>query len=354
MKQECQKILPDLNWVRPILNKPYLFFLVFLTSVSFKCISQVLDTNNWQTIIPEGELIARHENSFVQIGSDFYLLGGRGIKPISIYNSITNTWKKGKKPPMEIHHFQGVGYRDKIFIFGAMTGKYPYETPVANVLIYDPKKDLWQTGQEIPKERRRGSSGVVISGNKAYIVSGIVDGHNDKHVPWVDSYNFKTNSWKILADAPRARDHFHAATGKGKIYAVGGRNSSYKTKQTFELTIPEIDVYDLKKNVWSTLDKQFNLPTERAGCSTVFYKQHLIVIGGESSALKEAHSEVEALDVKKMQWKELSPLERGRHGTQAILHKKHIYIAAGSGNKGGKPELNSLEKIVLNKSLFSR
>jgi N-acetylneuraminic acid mutarotase len=296
--------------------------------------------------------IARHENSFVRVGAHFYLLGGRGIKPISIYNSKTNTWTTGKEPLMEIHHFQGVAYQGKIYVIGAMTGKYPYETPVANILIYDPTEDTWEIGPEIPSERRRGSSGVVVKDNKAYIISGIVDGHNDKHVPWVDSYDFKSKTWKILADAPRARDHFQAAIRNGKIYAVSGRNSSYKTQQTFELTIPEVDIYNIRTNRWSTLGKPFNLPTERAGASTVLYKNYLMVVGGESSSLKTAHDEVEVFDLKKMEWRVLNSLKRGRHGTQAILHKKHVYIAAGSGNKGGKPELSSLEKIKLTKSLF--
>ena len=38
-------------------------------------------------------------------------------------------------------------------------------------------------------------------------------------------------------------------------------------------------------------------------------------------------------------------LATGRHGTQAIVHKNAIYTAAGCGNRGGKPELSTLEKM---------
>ncbi|PWH84412.1 galactose oxidase [Algibacter marinivivus] len=300
----------------------------------------------WETINTVNTPEARHENSFVRVKHKFYLLGGRGIKPVSIYNTRTNTWSKGAKPPIEIHHFQAVMYKGNVYVFGAMTGKYPYETPLSNILIYNPKNNIWTEGVEIPKERRRGSAGVVIQKNKAYIVSGIVDGHNSKHVPWLDVYDFKTEQWTVLKDAPRSRDHFHAAIIKGEIYAAGGRNSSYATKQTFHLTIPEVDVYNIKTGNWYTLPLKNNIKTQRAGASCVVLGGDLIFIGGESFLQKHAHSEVDAYNIKNKAWRKLTNLNRGRHGSQAIVYKNSIYIVAGSGNRGGKPELDSMEKFT--------
>ncbi|WP_298551476.1 kelch repeat-containing protein [uncultured Algibacter sp.] len=323
-----------------------ILFLCWLLILPELTLSQDFSSKGkWETINSPDSPIARHENSFVRVKHKFYLLGGRGIKPVSIYNTKTNTWSKSSKPPVEIHHFQAVAYKGNIYMFGAMTGKYPYETPLPNILIYNPKKNTWAEGAEIPKERRRGSSGVVIKKNKAYIVSGIVDGHNSTHVPWLDVYNFKTKRWTVLKDAPRARDHFHAVIKKGKIYAAGGRNSSYATKQTFQLTIPEVDVYDIKTNTWTTLPQENNIKISRAGASSVILGDDLILIGGESMAQKEAHSDVDAYSIKSNTWRRIEGLNRGRHGTQAIVYKNSIYIVAGSGNRGGKPELDSMERF---------
>lgn len=333
---------------KEVMQEKFKFFIGLLFFIFCDVMAQdKMVSTEWETMSTIDAVIPRHENSFVAVKDKFYVLGGRGIKPISIYDTKSNTWTTGKESPVEIHHFQAVTYKNKIVIIGAMTGKYPYETPLAQMLIYDPIKDLWENGPEIPKNRRRGSCGVVVQGHKVYLVGGIVDGHNSGHVPWLDVYDFKKKSWTILADGPRARDHFHAVIGKGKIYAVGGRNSSFATQQTFELTIPEIDVFDIKTKVWDTFAKENNLPTERAGTSAVFYKNQLIVIGGESGALKTAHTEVEAFKIKTREWKKLSSLHRGRHGTQAIRYKKDIYTVAGSGNRGGKPELASMEKLSL-------
>jgi len=142
----------------PSPNYYVLIFMVF----SFVCTSQSSDNKQWKTIDTETSPIARHENSFVTLGENFYLLGGRGIKPISIYSTETTEWTEGAAPPIEIHHFQGVAYNDKIYVIGAMTGKYPYETPLPYMLIYNPEKDKWEDGPEIPEGRRRGSCGVVI------------------------------------------------------------------------------------------------------------------------------------------------------------------------------------------------
>lgn len=301
----------------------------------------------WETISCNSKPIARHECSFVAVDNKFYLLGGRGIKPVSIYNTETNTWSDGKESPIEIHHFQAVPYKGSIYMFGAMSGVYPYEKPLENILIYSPKENEWKIGPEIPKDRRRGSAGVIVHEDKAYIVSGIIDGHNSTHVPWVDVYDFKTEAWGILADTPRPRDHFHAVYNDGKIYAAGGRNSSYATNQTFDLTIPEVDVYDIESNTWSTLTKENNIPTLRAGASAVFLGDKLIVIGGESMAQKEAHTTIEAYNIKSKSWQKLTNLNRGRHGSQAIIYNEKIYIVAGSGNRGGKPELDSMERFSI-------
>lgn len=46
-------------------------------------------------------------------------------------------------------------------------------------------------------------------------------------------------------------------------------------------------------------------------------------------------------------WEKLSPLQQGRHGTGAVVVDGKIYIVAGSGNRGGGPELNSIEVLSL-------
>lgn len=286
--------------------------------------------------------IARHEAAFVEVGDKFYLLGGRGILPTSIYDINQGIWTEGAKPPIELHHFQPIVYDGKIYVIGALTGGYPAETPTAKMYIYDPATDSWEIGPEIPKERRRGSTGNVLIGDKVLIACGIKNGHIGNHKQWLDSYNFKTGAWTVLPDAPRTRDHFQAVLANDNMYVLAGRNSS-APENTFSQTIEEIDVYNITTQSWTTLEN--NLPTERAGNMAVLFGKDILVIGGESDTQVAAHSEVEGLNIMTGTWKVYPSLKRGRHGSGIAVYEGKLYTVSGSGNRGGEPELESLERF---------
>lgn len=303
--------------------------------------SQSFEGNKWQTISCEGEPVARHEAAFIEVDGKFYLVGGRRIQEVSIFNPKTNTWTSGAKPPIEMHHFQGVSYNGKIYVVGAHTGKYPHETPLKEAYVYDPTDDTWEKSFSMPKNRVRASTIVTVYKNKLYMAGGIIDGHWDGHVKWFDVYDFKTGQWETLPDAPRARDHATSVICNNKLYVLGGRVSSGKIKKVFQLTIPEVDVFDFKTGQWSTLDT--NVPTERAGCMAVCVKNKIVFTGGESSEQSTAHNEVECFDTKTGVWSVIPSLKEGRHGTHIIHYNKKLYVASGCGKRGGDPELKTIE-----------
>ncbi len=296
----------------------------------------------WQTLSPINNCTNRHENTLAAVGDKLILFGGRGIKPTDIYDIKENTWTKTPNTPLEFNHLQAGTYKGEVYVIGAFEGGYPHETPVKSIYIYNLEKQEWRKSNDIPTDRLRGSAGLVLYKNKFYVVCGIQDGHWDGHVAWLDEYDPETHTWKRLADAPHARDHVSAAIVNDKIYVAGGRRSSAKINKVFQLTEPAVDVYDFKTQTWTTLPESLNLPTPRAGNSAVALGNELIIMGGETGQ-KEAHSEVEALDTKKMTWRKLPNLNKGRHGTGAVVVRKKIYTVAGSGNAGGGPELNSIE-----------
>lgn len=176
----------------------------------------------------------------------------------------------------------------------------------------------------------------------AVVVAIVRNGHTDGHVAWFDAFDPRTGEWRHLPDAPRARDHFHAAVVDGRLYAAGGRRTSFATKQVFELTVPEVDMYDFRTGQWSTLPPSANLPTPRAGTTAVALAGRLVVIGGESGAQQGAHAEVEAYHPVAARWTTLAPLVTGRHATQAVPHDGRIYVAAGSRTRGATA-INSQE-----------
>lgn len=321
--------------------------LKFTIPISLFLLSCFIMTKPWVTEKTQNESTPRHECALTEANGKFYLMGGRGIKPVEEYNPKTKSWRKLNPTPLEMHHFQALNYQGKIYIIGAFTGKYPGETPIENIYIFDPKKDHWEKGPLIPENRRRGAAGLVVYQKKFYLVGGIVNGHIDQYVNWLDEWNPKTGEWKVLPDAPHPRDHVQAAVAKGKLVLAGGRTSSQATKQVFQLTVPEVDVYDFEMGKWETMPENLNIPTQRAGVTAISYQGKVIILGGESGTQKSGHAEVEAFDVEGQTWDKLPQLNQGRHGTQAILYKKKLYIGAGSGNRGGGPELSALEYLEL-------
>jgi N-acetylneuraminic acid mutarotase len=285
--------------------------------------------------------LARHECGVVEAGGKLYLIGGRGEKPVNVYDPAANRWSDAAAPPLEIHHFQPVALEGKIYVVGALTGRYPHETPTPNVLIFDPATNNWSQGPAIPEDRRRGASGVVVHGGKIYMIAGIQDGHWDGHVSWLDELDPKSGRWTQLADAPRPRDHFQAAVIAGKIYVAGGRRSSAKTGETFKLSVGEVDIYDFQSRKWTTAEAK--IPTERAGSFSLVWKNRMLVLGGESGSQQAAHAEVEAFDPRTGRWEALPNLLQGRHGTGVAEASGKLWVAAGSANRGGGPELTTLE-----------
>lgn len=286
---------------------------------------------------------ARHENGFVAVGGRLILVGGRGDRPLEIYDPRTGRWTRGEQPPFEIHHLQGVESGGKLYVLGALTGKFPEEAPVPDILIYDPVADRWLKGPEIPPHRRRGASGVAVHEGTIYLVGGNRRGHMSGYVAWFDAFDPATGRWTELPDAPHARDHFHAAVIDGKLYAAGGRRSAHDLGNALAQTVGEVDVYDIEAKRWSTLAAP--LPTQRAGTASAVIDGRLVVMGGESLKQEPAHREVEAWDPKTARWMALPALPVGRHGTQAATLDGKVYLAAGSGNRGGGPELDDLWAI---------
>ena len=330
------------------MNKLTCCFILLLSLPVFSNAQDTSKTENrhgWQIIQAQGVPEKREDCAFVEVNGLFYLIGGRGIKPVDVFDPATNTWQAKGKTPVELNHFQAVAIKNIIYVVGAMNGGYPHEKPLENIYTYNTQTDEWQKGPGMPMGRLRGSGGCVVYKGKIYLISGIQDGHYDGTVNWMDEFDPATGQWRTMPDVPHPRDHFNAVLIGHKLYLAGGRRTSAKTKQVIQMTVPEIDVFDFKKQTWETLPVTQNLPTVRAGCAAVNYKNMLVVIGGESAAQTASHHEVEAFDTKTGTWAKLPELATGRHDTGALTYKNRIYIAAGSANRGGGPDQNTIEAL---------
>ena len=297
----------------------------------------------WHRVLTKRTCHRRHESAFVKVNGKLIALGGRNTHKVDIYDPETKVWSSGADAPIEMHHFQAIAYKGEVWVIGAFTGPYPKEEPIPFLYVYNPDQNRWRVGGKLPEGRYRGAAGLAVYKDKFYLLCGNQLGHYTGHNTWFDEFDPATREWKAMPDAPNTRDHFQLAIIGDKLYAAGGRNTSQKTGNVMNQVIAEVDVFDFTTNTWITLPAENNLPTLRAGTTSVTIGDRLIVMGGESSSQVPAHSEVEAYDVSDKRWHILQPMLQGRHGTQAIVHEGKVFIAGGSGDRGGGPELNTLD-----------
>ena len=297
----------------------------------------------WKTVETNGLPTARHEASLVAVGGKLYLIGGRRVNPVNVYDPKTNAWTAKSKPPIELHHFQAVVFEKKIFLVGAFTGKFPNEKPVKKVVVYDPVSDKFEFTHTIPPARRRGAAGVVVHDGKLYVAGGITNGHVGGTRNWLDCYDPKTGDWQPLANAPHKRDHAAMVVCNDHLCFLAGRQT--RNVKGFGAPTVACDFYDLKQKKW--VDHTVSLPTERAGNMALAWGDEIIIGGGESGAQKQAHRELEAYNLVTKKWRRWPDLIRGRHGSSFAVVGDFVYTASGSGNRGGGPELTSLERLRL-------
>jgi len=284
----------------------------------------------------------RHEAGAVEYDGKLFLLGGRGSRPVDIYDPQTKKWSKGAAAPFEMHHFQPVALNDKIWVVGAMTCCYPREDNVSHIWTYTPASNSWQQSAAIPQARRRGSAATVVRDGKIYLAGGNTLGHDGGAVDWFDEFNPSTGIWRILPNAPVARDHAQGGLIGDTLVLAAGRRTAQPN--VFANTVARVDVYDFATNSWS---RTTDIPTTRAGTMAVTVGQEVLVIGGESGGRTPAHDEVEAYDIVTKNWRELKPLQVGRHSGGAVRLDDGVHVVAGATTIGGAKETASHESLSI-------
>ena len=324
--------------------KSIALLLVWLSFICFKTVSAQLK-GHWDTVISSKKLEGRSECSLAAINGKLYLLGSDGpAMPVGIYDPTTTSWTSGAVSPVVLHHFQAVALGTKVYVLDAFyAGGFPNQDPAPNAYSYDTKTDTWQQLAGLPADRRRAGAGAAAYKGKLYLVCGIKHGHASGTNNLFDEYDPKTDSWTTLPDAPHIRDHAMAVVVGDKLYAVGGRNTSFRDPERklnfFSQVVLDVDVYDFTTRKWSTLDAK--LPKGTGGGTAVNLDGTIYYIGGEratASSPNGPQKDVYSLNVSdpSATWQVVAALNKARNGVGGTVMDHKIYIAGGAqGGPGG-------------------
>jgi N-acetylneuraminic acid mutarotase len=166
--------------------------------------------------MPEG----RYSHRMLAVGALLYVVGGQGeTGRVLIYDPARDTWSTGAEMPMPRHHLAAVVVDGRIWAIGGRVGTRIQD----RVDIYDPTTDTWSAGPPLPEATSAASEGVlgsviVISGGEAPGDNGrLVDDH------WqLDTAAGADARWRPLAPPPLAVHGAQGAVLDGQFMIAGG------------------------------------------------------------------------------------------------------------------------------------
>lgn len=295
-----------------------------------------------------GNPVARHEACAVFAGGLVYNIGGRGMKPVSVFNPVTGEWSRRTGPPVEINHMQCVFYKNKIYIGGSWFGEFPYEKEHTVMWAYDIQTDTWLTLKGLPEGRRRGGGAFVVYNDIFYLSHGAVGGHGAHATTtgYLDMYNPVTNEWTALPDGPGPRDHTAGAVINGKLCVAGGRNGG--TADFWNANLAPVVCYSFVAKKWEV---RASLPVPRGGAMVGTTCSGLIMIAGGEGKTPEnqagqAFDRVDLYDDSTNSFLEPSYMTSRRHGSGLAITScdcGSIYVPSGSAGLGGGPEVTTTD-----------
>ncbi len=136
---------------------------------------------------------------------------------------------------------------------------------------------------------------------------------------YVYRYDPETDTWNTsLSNMPTARAFIQGACWDGKIYVIGGMNSTY-------VILNSNQVYDIATDSWSTLAP---IPLGRAGHGTVAHDGNIYVIGG-SNLSATGFPTVYRYNIASNTWSQATSLPQAWEMGGCAIWDNVIYLCGG-------------------------
>ena len=192
--------------------------------------------------------------------------------------------------------------------------------------LYMASSQRSEWAKENPMPVARSEVGGAAMNGKLYIMGGFDS--SGKSTTGVEVYDPITGKWGSTAPVPKPVDHAALASHNGKLYVVGGGHLN-------EALSNKLFIYSPIANNWT---EGANLPTARGALTANFINGTLYAIGGID--LSGASNSNQAYDPKTNTWTERAPMPTAReHLTSAVVNNK-LYAIGGRQADNGSPKGN--------------
>jgi len=244
---------------------------------------------------------------------------------------------------------------DEIWALGGMTGERGNR--LLSIEVLDTRSGTWSTS-DIEMPIGVASFEVVAVEDQIYAFGGFDAA--SQAVDLAAVLDASSGEWRDLPPVPHQRYAHTATLQGGKVYLIGGRDADGE--------VAEVDVFDVRRKTWTTLDRRMPKGRDRDSHKTVATPQGLVVAGGqrdfEDSALVDLfdpetgrwstlpdlpepmsraglaladgrlwislHESAYVMDARRLRaWEPGNALTLSRHGMGFVAHDGFVYAIGG-------------------------
>jgi len=216
----------------------------------------------------------------------------------------------------------------RIYAIGGTSDDGPPVNP--RVYAYDPNLDSWTQVASLSSPRRNMAAATDLNG-LIYVFGGYDFSGPPFALAIVERYDPSMGFWQRMTDMPTLRQSTAAATGAdGRIYVMGGTNTSFQTTAVTE-------VYDPGTDSWSTA-APMNSPRTGFGAAAG-PDGHIYVFGGYTGNAYADTAEV--YDPATDTWAIIASMNQIRYSVAGTIGPDGLIYAIGGYN--GRGDLSSVE-----------
>lgn len=181
--------------------------------------------------------------------------------------------------------FGTISHEGKIYMAGGHQGAehtYPPESFTDTFIVYNIADNKWT--ELAPRPAKAHGYQLAAAGNYVYAFGGFA--YSPDHKPkWkslssIDRYDIKENKWETIGKLSSPRSSNVAVTIDGKVYLVGGWDSTPKFANDMDGTfLDAIEIFDLKSEKIEIAPYKMALPLRRA-LTGIELNGKIVLVGG--------------------------------------------------------------------------
>jgi N-acetylneuraminic acid mutarotase/glucose/arabinose dehydrogenase len=223
-----------------------------------------------------------HHHGAEVVGGKLYLIGGLGggsEGKVQIYDPVANSWSTGAQMPWSGGSVSTAAIAGKIYAAGGIVGS----VTVSNCAVYDPVPNTWTVRAAMPQGRNHAAS--ATDGARMFVFGGrdggnfVANGFAEVQIydPVANTWQSSSNPGSTLAPLPIGRGGMGKAVyWFGEFYVFGGETATGPGAVAGNV-YNRVDVYDPEANTWR-LDAP--MPVPRHGVFPVLYQGRMYLPGG--------------------------------------------------------------------------